>query len=99
MKKLIVITVLLFIASSGYCVTKQPHNIGYVATDSPLGLYVRTIAQIDALTADVTNQILVCSDCVESKICVSTGSVNAGSWVVASGTATAAVGGLIGHCK
>jgi hypothetical protein len=47
----------------------------------------RTLAQINALRSGTTGQMVLCSDCTRSKLCVSTGTVTAGAWVVAVATA------------
>lgn len=61
----------------------------------------RTIAQINALTSTTTGQMLLCSDCTRSPICISSGSVNAGSFVVIAGTGAFAGSTFSGlsHCQ
>lgn len=61
----------------------------------------RTLAQLNALTASTTGQIIACSDCTTAAICISSGSVSAGSWVVAVATGSFVGSGWSGlpHCK
>lgn len=99
MKKLIILSLILLTGSVGFCATTQPQNVGNIQADGLALTTTKTIAQIEALTADTTNQFVVCSDCVEARVCISSGSVNPGSWIVLAATATAAIGGLLGHCK
>lgn len=66
------------------------------ATQFP-ALPLLTLAQIQALTPYTTGQIVMCTNCTQSPICVSTQSVTQGGWVVASGTATVSQGLL--SCK
>jgi hypothetical protein len=82
MRKLIAIAALLSITAIGNC-GDQPHNIGYVSTDGPLGLYSRTVAQMLALTPATTGQLIYVSDAATSKVCVSTG-IGVGAWVAVS---------------
>lgn len=63
-----------------------------------LGLFSRTLAQMNALAPGAAGQLIYVSDGLQSKICVSTGTT-AGAWVVASATSTAVIGGLVGHCQ
>lgn len=51
----------------------------------------RTIAQLNTLTPGATGQIVLCSDCARSAVCVSSGSHptnSVGAWVVAVNTGT-----------
>lgn len=71
MKKLIVVAACLSFTAVGYAA--QPNAIGNVkakrvAWDS------YTLAQINALTADTTNQWVGCSNCTRTTVCVSSGS-------------------------
>ena len=66
-------------------------------------LYSRTIAQINALAPGVfggtaTGQLVYCSDCLESAVCVSTGAAP-GAWVIIAATSSVVVGGLLKHCN
>lgn len=58
----------------------------------------RTIAQINALTSGTTGQVVVCSDCVFTKICVSSGTVSPGAWTLTQSTAVTA-GIALPHCS
>lgn len=58
----------------------------------------RTIAQLNALTASTTGQVVFCADCVRSALCVSSGSVTAGAWTVMDSTATTPAYTTI-HCQ
>jgi hypothetical protein len=62
-----------------------------------LTLYSRTIAQLNALAPGTTGQIVFCSNCAQSGICVSSGVV-AGAWVVPTSTATVPAYTSI-HCQ
>lgn len=60
-------------------------------------LYSQTVSQITTSTASFTGEIVFCSDCVASPICVSTGSTNANQWVVV-GTSNTFAAGFV-RCK
>lgn len=55
----------------------------------------QTIAQINVSTAIASGQLVFCSDCVASRLCISTGSANFQQWVVISSIPTS---GLVA-CK
>lgn len=98
MKKMTFALILILLASAGgYCATNQPNNIGTVSVDG-IGLPSKTLAQMNALTSDTTGQMLYVSDAVQSRVCVSSGTVNPGAWVVgvATGAFTAAT---YPHCQ
>lgn len=98
MKKLIALLI-LFGISTGYCATNQPTSVGSIKVNK-LVLDTSTKAQINALTPDTTGQIVGCSDCTQSAICIST-SVVVGGWVVPVSTGTF-VGSLwsgFTHCQ
>lgn len=104
MKKLLVAGLLL-LGSGLAMAVPQPLNIGSAGTDSPFGLFVRTLVQIDALTPDTTGQAVVCSDC-KFVLCISTAaqSLGRGGFVVVGSTVPAAssVGAGTGnpmHCQ
>jgi hypothetical protein len=59
---------------------------GRTTLGAPLTPYIRTLAQLNALTPDTTYQFVICSDCTRSAIAIASGSVNAGSWVIAVAT-------------
>lgn len=40
----------------------QPQNLGYVTTNGPLGLWGRTVAQMNTLAPATTGQLLYVSD-------------------------------------
>lgn len=61
----------------------------------PIQLFIRTIAQINALPAIGVGSLLYCSNCVASPTCVSTGTA-AGSWVITGSTNTMAA---LVHCQ
>jgi len=54
---------------------------------APITPWSRTSTQVNSLAATTTGQILFCSNCTRSFVCVSSGVV-AGSWVVAVETGT-----------
>ena len=74
---------------------------GTLTLTAPSTPYSRSIAQINALTAGTTYQTVICTDCVRSAICISTGSVNPGAWVIATASGSFAGAGLTGftHCQ
>lgn len=62
--------------------------------------WMRTLAQINALTANTTGQIVGCSDCVmvgPGGVCKSSGTTAAGQWTVMQATAAAPTTPL--HCQ
>jgi len=65
----------------------------------PVLPYARTLAQINSLTSGTTNQIVVCSDCVMSHICISSGTTAGGQWTVPTATAPATTGAVPLHCQ
>lgn len=80
----------------GYCATTQYNAIGNVQMSTStvsggLGLWSRTLAQLQSLTPTITGQVVYCSNCVSAggagTICVSTGSSAAYQWVLSTGTA------------
>lgn len=95
MKKVFAAFVLgLTLVSSGYGAT-QPRSIGVVTASTStftggVGLWALPVAQITALTATATGQIVFCTDCGSSggkgTICVSTGSTNIAQFVLSTGT-------------
>lgn len=104
MRKILVLG-LIILGSQITWAIPQPQNLGSVGTDSPFGLFVRTLAQIDALTPDTTGQAVVCSDC-KFVLCISTAaqSLGRGGFVVVGSTVPAAtsVGAGTGnpmHCQ
>jgi hypothetical protein len=96
-KRTVFLFAVLFLTGTGYGVN-QPQNIGSVAMDAA-ALPVKTVAQINALTSDATGQVVFCSNCLQSALCVSSGTVAPGAWTVSSATSTAVLGGLLGHCN
>lgn len=97
MKKLL-IGLLIFGSSVAYGVN-QPHSLGSVEL-SKFVMDQKTLAQINALVPDTTGQIIGCSNCTQSAICIATSTV-AGGWVVPVSTGTF-VGSLwsgFTHCQ
>lgn len=74
---------------------------GVTTLSAALVPWPRTIAQLGALIPGTTGQLVVCSDCIRSAICLSSGSVKAGSWVIATATGTMAGTTFSGfpHCQ
>ena len=70
---------------------------GAVTNSGTVSLYSRTITQINSLAPTAVGQLLYCSDCVRSAICVSSGTA-AGAWVVAVSTATTPAYNTL-HCQ
>lgn len=96
MKKLVLcFTGLLFL--SGIAYSGQPQNIGYSKTDNPFQLYSITVAAKIALAPDTTGQIIHCSDCVQTPVCVSTG-VGTGAWVAVA-VSTGSTANTFGACR
>lgn len=96
MKKLIgCLVVLILLSGAAWCA--QQNNIGSVKTDSAIGLFSRTLAQIDLIAPDAEGQLVYCSDC-DFRLCVSTGT-SAGAFVVVASTNPASVQGAILHCQ
>ncbi len=62
-----------------------------------VGLWARSLVNINTLIASTTNQLVVCSDCLQSKVCISTNSITAGAFVVLQATAPGA--GALQHCQ
>lgn len=100
--KIIIAAILCSVfAVSGYCA--QPNKIGNVSA-TKLAIDSKTLAQINALTPDTTNQLVVCSDC-EFVLCISTGadSLARGGFVVIGSTVPAATSlgaaGVPMHCQ
>ena len=85
MKTLIIAACSIFAAV--FVMAAQPHNIGSVKAQK-IVLAQYTLAQINSLTPDATGQLVLCSNCTRSTVCVSSGSVNPGSWVIAVATGT-----------
>lgn len=70
---------------------------GLATHNGPILPYSRTLAQINALAATSAGQIVVCSNCTSTKICVSSGT-SAGAWTLLQSSATEA-GVLPVHCQ
>lgn len=64
-----------------------------MAVAAPFTLYSRTVAQIRALTPTVVGQMVYCSNCVQSAVCISS-NTTLDSYVVVGGTVPAQ-GGLM----
>ncbi len=88
MKKIIVALFVLALGGTGKAwATAQARSLGVVqmSTATFTGAFTpmsRTLAQVNTLQATATGQILFCSDCVNSAICVSSGIITPGAWVV-----------------
>lgn len=87
---LIFIGCLIGFSAYGECVS-QPQSLGVVTVSTttftgPFAPSPRTLAQINALTPGVTNQIVVCTDCTRTALCISSGILR-GAWVVPVSTA------------
>ncbi len=72
----------------------QPQSIGLVTAI----VESKTIAQMNLYAPKAAGQLLYCSNCLQSAVCVASGTA-AGAWVVTSATSTDVLGGLIGHCR
>lgn len=99
MKKIAVVCFCLLVPAVGFSLN-QPQNLGSVKAD----VFIpgrATLAQMNALIPDDTGQILIVTDAVNSRVCVSTGAAGlsvAGAWVVGSATGTF-VGNSYPHCQ
>lgn len=82
MKKFVIACSLMLVSVS-FAATPFEHGSLKV---SRLAFTPRTLAQIEALTADTTGQLMLCSDCTRSPLCISSGTVAPGAWVVITGT-------------
>lgn len=82
MKKLILAS--LFLGQIGYCATNQPTALGN-ASMTRAAMTSNTLAVLATLTPDTTTQLIGCTDCTQSAICVSSG-VTRGAWVVIEAT-------------
>lgn len=60
-----------------------------IVSSAPIAIGIKTLAQIQALTPLFIGEIAVCSNCVESGICIST-ATNSGAWSIISSTSAAA---------
>lgn len=93
MKRLIIAVVVLVLAGViGYCAA--PHSIGNV-TVSRIAFSPKTRAQMNLLTPDTTGQVIFCSDCGYSALCISSGadSGRIGAWLSISTNTTS------NHCN
>jgi hypothetical protein len=68
-----------------------------ITAASPIQLWSRTLAQMNALAPTAAGQAIYVSDATTSRVCVSSGT-GAGAWVVASASSTFA-GGSYPHCS
>jgi len=59
----------------------------------------KTIAQLNALTSGTTGQIVSCTDCTKSGICISSGTTAPGAWVVAVVSTNTGAGYTTIHCQ
>lgn len=85
MKKILVLIGLIGMPAFA---VNQPQSIGN-ATATKLALTQNTLAQIQAFTPDTTGQIVLCTNCVESALCISTGILSS-QWAVISSTGATA---------
>lgn len=63
----------------------------------PYFTHTHTVAAINASTATYQYQMEICTDCVQSLMCLSTGTTNCNQWVVVGGTTTTA--GTLMRCR
>lgn len=68
-----------------------------IVVAAPLGLWSRTLAQMNALAPTAAGQLIYVSDALRSKVCVSSGTA-AGAWIMVASTGTFAAGSLE-HCN
>lgn len=101
MKRNLIVASCLLLAGSVYAA--QPNGIGSVKAKR-LAFDSYTIAQLNALLPDTTNQVVGCSDCTRAAICTSSGSHptnSVGAWVVpiATGTFVGSTYSGLPHCQ
>lgn len=93
MKNLLVFLAAAFLGGAVAYGATQYHSIGNVRMSSStvtggLGLWQRTVAQLQSLTPTTTGQVVICIDCnVAYTICISSGSTAAYQWILSTGTA------------
>lgn len=106
MKKLLLAIGIGLFAGSLYAACTGPYcyddtgatiNATVGLTGNPYFGGTSLVATINASTAPYSNQIIVCSDCVQSRLCISTGTTNCNQWIVVGGTAT--TGGTLMRCR
>lgn len=97
--KRIVILALLLLGPNWAMATTQPRSLGNTKV-SKIALDPSTLAQIDALTADTTGQIVFCPLC-KFQLCISSGSTLPGQFITVGSTSTAALAGVTNplHCQ
>lgn len=93
MKKVLLgLGLLAALAVRGECATTtQYHAIGAVQMSSAtmsgsMIFWSLPIATINAITPSTTGQMVLCNNCTQSSICISSGSTAPGAWVVAVDT-------------
>lgn len=101
MKKLFVVVLALAWPVIGYAAA--PNSVGSIKASKIL-LGQKTLAQINSLTPDDTGQFVLCADCTQSAVCISSGantpnSVGAFVILVNTGTFAGSTFGGFGHCK
>lgn len=84
--------VIIRFAAAGFCATTQPQSLGLITAV----VESKTLAEIDAYAARAAGQIVYCSNCTRSALCVSSGTA-AGAWVIATASGTFQAG--IQHCQ
>lgn len=86
-----VLTTVTAAITGNQTVTGTSTLTGRTTLGAPMTPYIRTLAQLNALTPDTTGQMVFCSDCTRSAIAVSSGShptASVGAWVVPIATGT-----------
>jgi len=101
MKRNLIVACCLFLAGVTY--SAQPSGIGNVKAKR-VAWESYTIAQLNLLLPDTTNQWVGCSDCIRTSVCASSGSHptnSVGAWVVPVVTGTFTGGTYSGfpHCQ
>lgn len=81
------------LSSLGYAVS-QPNNIGLVRLQVSSG----TVAQIDQTTPQGKGELVFCTDCVQSALCVSSGT-SKGAYTVSSSSHSLGNLGTMVHCR
>lgn len=79
-------------ALNAWAATTQPHALGLVTAI----IESKTLTEINSYAARAAGQLVYCSNCTRSLLCVSSGTAS-GAWTI--GVATGTFVGGIQHCQ
>jgi hypothetical protein len=98
MRKLLV-AIGIAVGIGSLCYAAQPRSSGSIsATKIVIGS--KTLAQINALTPDAFGQMVACSDCTQTTVCISSGTGRGGFvLLVSTGGFVGATWGGMPHCQ